>query len=330
MPKSSRGGAFALSLMGAFALGCFAAPPRAAAQTFPDHPVHIIVNFGAGGSADTLARLVGQELQNRLGQTFIVENKTGAGGNIGADFVAHASPDGYTLLVTPNSFALAPAFYTKLSYDPVKSFAPVTLFGFIPDVIVVHPSMPVKTLAELVALAKSKPGEISYASAGYGSGNHLRTELLKSLAGIDLVHVPYRANPIAEIDVIAGRVPVMFDLLLTALSHVKQGELRALATTSDKRSALLPEVPTSVEAGYPDLVSGTWFAAYAPANTPKPIVEKLNAEITAVLKSPAMAERLAGLGVEVTPGGPEELGRLTRDDFIKWAPVVTKAGIKPE
>ena len=304
--------------------------PVALAQGFPDHTVKIIVNFGAGGSADTLARLVGQELQGRLGQSFIVENKTGAGGNIGADFVAHAPPDGYTLLVTPNSFALAPAFYTKLSFDPVKDFAPVTLFGLIPDVIVVHPSVPVKTLPELVALAKSKPGQISYASAGYGSGNHLRTELFKSLAGIDLVHVPYRANPVAEIDVIGGRVPVMFDLMLTALSHVRQGELRALATTSDHRARLLPDVPTVGEIGYPDLVSGTWFGAYAPAGTPRAIVDKLNNEITAVLKAPAMVEKLEALGVEVTPGGPDELARLTRDDFTKWSPVVVKAGIKPE
>ncbi len=318
-----------LSLLWSMTSGVLA-PSRVLAQTFPDHTVHIIVNFGAGGSADTLARLIGQELQTRLGQSFVVENKTGAGGNIGADFVAHASPDGYTLLVTPNSFALAPAFYTKLSFDPVKSFAPVSLFGFIPDVIVVHPSLPVKTLADLVALAKSKPGQISYASAGYGSGNHLRTELFNQLAGIDLVHVPYRANPIAEIDVIGGRVPVMFDLLLTAISHIRQGELRALATTSDKRAALLPDTPTITETGYPDLVSGTWFGAYAPAGTPKAVVDKLNKEINAILTAPAMAERLATLGVEVTPGGPEELGRLTAEDFVKWAPVVVKAGIKPE
>ncbi len=302
----------------------------ARAQSYPDHAVKIIVNFGAGGSADTIARLVGQELQTRLGQSFFIENKTGAGGNIGADFVAHAPPDGYTLLVTPNSFALAPAFYTNLSYDPVKDFAPVTLFGLIPDIIVTHPSLAATSLAELVALAKSKPGQISYASAGYGSGNHLRTELFKSLAGIDLVHVPFRANPIAEIDVIAGRVPVMFDLQLTALPHVRAGELRALATTSAKRLPLLPDVPTAAESGFPDLVAGTWFGAYAPKGTPKEIVDKLNAGITAVLKTPAMAEKLAGLGVDVTPGGPDELGRLTREDFVKWSPVVAKAGIKPQ
>jgi tripartite-type tricarboxylate transporter receptor subunit TctC len=307
-----------------------AAAPAARAQKYPDHPVKMIVNFGAGGSADTLARLVGQELQNRFGQSFVVENKTGAGGNIGADFVAHAPPDGHTLLVTPNSFALAPAFYTKLSYDPVKDFAPVTLFGLIPDVIVVHPSIPATTLAELVALAKAKPGQLSYASAGYGSGNHLRTELFKSLAGISLEHVPFRANPIAEIDVIAGRVPVMFDLQLTALPHVRAGELRALATTSAKRTPLLPDIPTVSETGYPDLVSGTWFGAYAPKGTPPAVVDALNVEITRILNTPEMAARLAALGVEVTPGGPEELGRLTREDFVKWSPVVKQAGIVPE
>ena len=232
--------------------------------------------------------------------------------------------------MTPNSFAVAPAFSKKLTFDPVKSFAPVTLFGVIPDIVVVNPALPVTSIAELVALAKAKPGQIAYASAGYGSGNHLRTELFKSLAGIDLVHVPFRANPIAEVDVIAGRTPVMFDLMLTALPHIRSGELRALATTSAKRSPKLPDTPTIAEAGYPDLTSGTWFGAYAPAGTPKPIVDKLNSEINAVLAMPAMADRLATFGVEVTPGGPEALAKLTADDFVKWAPVVEKTGIKPE
>ncbi len=309
-------------------LAAGAAPSRA--QTYPDHPVHIIVNFGAGGSADTLSRLVAQELQTRLGQSFIVENKTGAGGNIGADFVAHAAPDGYTLLVTPNSFALAPAFYTKLGYDPVKSFAPVTFMAIIPDVIAVTAKLPVKTLADFVALAKSQPGQLSYASAGYGSGNHLRTELFKTLANIDLVHVPFRANPLAEIDVIGGRVPLIFDILLTALPHIQAGEMRALAITSDKRSPLLPDVPTIVEAGYPDLVSGTWFGAYAPAGTPKPIIDKLNAEILSIIRTPEMTKRFQALGADATAGGPEVLAKATADDFKKWAPVVAQAGIKPE
>ena len=313
-----------------FSVFIFLTPPLTLAQEYPVRPVKIIVNFGAGGSADTLARLVGQELQNRLGQSFIVENKTGAGGNIGADFVAHAPPDGYTLLVTPNSFALAPAFYTRLSFDPEKDFAPVTLFGLIPDVLVVHPSMPVTTVSEFVALVKTQPGQISYASAGYGSGNHLRMEFFKSLAGIDLVHVPFRANPIAEIDVIAGCVPAMFDLQLTAVPHIRDGQLRALATTSGKRSPLLPDVPTVSESGFPELVSGFWFAAYAPKGTQPVIVQKLNAEITAILKTPEIAAKLAALGVEVTPEGPDELGKLTHEELVKWGPVVVKAGIKAE
>ena len=286
------------------ALGLVFFASVAMAQTYPTRPIRVVVNFAAGGSADTLAQIIGQELSVRLGQSFVVENHTGAGGNIGADIVAKSPPDGYTLLLTPSSFALAPAFYANLSFDPSKDFAPVTLIGGIPSIVVVHPSLPVKTLAELIALAKSKPGQISYASADIGSGNHLLAELFKITAGIDLVHVPYRGNPLAEIDVIAGRVPVFIDLMLTGLPHVRSGELRALATTGVKRPSVMPDIPTVAEAGVPGLKSVAWFAIYAPAGTPKPIVDRLNGEISAVLAMPSMIEKLNALGVEVTPGGP--------------------------
>ena len=307
-----------------------AACSSALAQAWPDKPVHVIVPFPAGGSADTLARLIGQDLQDKLGQPFIVENRTGAGGNIGTEAVARAQPDGYTLLLTPSSIAIAPALYLRPGYDPVKDFSPVTLVGNIPMVVVVHPAMPVKTLAELIALAKSKPGQINYASAGFGTTNHLAVELFKVQTGIDMVHVPYRGNPLAMVDVIAGQVPVFFDFVLTGRPHVQSGAVRALATTGASRSQVLPEVPTVREAGVPDFEASTWFGIYAPTGTPKAIVDKLNTAVSAALASPTIRDRLITLGVEPMQGGPAPLEALTKSDLAKWGPVIQKAGIKPE
>ena len=302
----------------------------ALAQTWPDRPVHVIVPFPAGGSADTLARLIGQDLQDRLGQPFIIENRTGAGGNIGTEAVARAAADGYTLLLVPSSIALAPALFLHPGYDPVKDFSPVTLVGNIPMVVVVHPGLPVKSIAELVALAKSKPGQINYASAGFGSTNHLAVELFKVQTGTDLVHVPYRGNPIAVVDVIAGQVPVFFDFVLTGRPHVQSGAVRGLATTGATRSQVMPDLPTMQEAGVPGFEATTWFGVYAPAGTPKPIIDKLNEAIVAALASPLVKERFAGLGVEPMKSGPAALDALTRSDLAKWGPVIQKAGIKPE
>ena len=304
----------------------------AQAQTpaWPSKPVKLVVPFPGGGSADTLARIIGQELQERLGQPFIVENRTGAGGNIGTDAVAKAAPDGSTLLVTPSSIAIAPALYAKLTFDPVKDFEPITLVGNIPMVVVVHPSFAAKTMAELIAQAKAKPGEISYASAGFGTTNHLAVELFKTQTGIDLLHVPYRGNPLAMIDVIAGQVPVFFDFVLTGAPHVKSGSVRALATTGAQRSSVLPEVPTAIEAGVTGFEATTWFGFYAPAGTPKEIIAKLNTEIAAILAMPAVKAKLTGLGVEPMQGGPAALAELTKNDLAKWGPIIQKAGIKLE
>ncbi len=312
----------------ALALGALATP--AASQNWPARPVRLIVPFPAGGSADTLSRIIGQELQERLGQPFVVENRTGAGGNIGTDAVARAPADGSTFLVTPSSIAIAPALYTTLSFDPLKDFEPVTLIGNIPMVIVVNPAFPAKTLMELVAEAKAKPGKISYASAGFGTTNHLAVELFKSQTGIDLVHVPYRGNPLAMVDVMAGQVPVFFDFVLTGAPHVKSGAVRALATTGAQRSRVLPEVPTAVEAGVGGFEASTWFAFYAPAGTPKDIIEKLNTQIAAILALPAIQQKLSNLGVEPMPAGPAALAELTRGDLVKWGPIIAKAGIKLE
>jgi tripartite-type tricarboxylate transporter receptor subunit TctC len=300
----------------------------ASAQNYPSRSIAVVVPFPAGGSADTLARLIGQMLSERLGQAVIVENKPGAGGNLGTDAVAKAAPDGYTLLLTPSSIAIAPALYTKLPFDPIKDFAPVTLLGSIPMVVVVYPEFPPKTLAELIALAKAKPGEISYASAGNGSTNHLAVELFKIKTGIDMLHVPYRGNPLAIVDVIAGRVPVFFDFVLTGLPHVREGKVRALAVTGAHRSQVLPDVPTVAEAEVPGFEASTWFAVYAPAGTKPEIVEKLNAEILAVLALPKIRERLTALGVDILAEGPQGLAALTKSDLEKWGPIVQKAGVK--
>jgi tripartite-type tricarboxylate transporter receptor subunit TctC len=322
------GPALRIAVRALFALALALTATHASAADYPSRPINIVVPFPAGGSADTLARLIGQKLSESLGQPVVVENKPGAGGNLGTDIVAKAAPDGYTLLLTPSSIAIAPALYTKLPFDPVKDFAPVTLLASIPMVVVVNPEFPPKTLLELIALAKSKPGEISYASAGNGSTNHLAVELFKISTGIDMLHVPYRGNPLAIVDVIAGRVPVFFDFVLTGLPHIREGKVRALAVTSAHRSPVLPDVPTVAEAGVPGFEASTWFGVYVPSGTKPAVVEKLNAEILAVLANPAIRERLTALGVDVLAEGPEGLAALTKSDLEKWGPIVQKAGVK--
>jgi tripartite-type tricarboxylate transporter receptor subunit TctC len=259
-----------------------------------------------------------------------VENRTGAGGNIGTDAVAKATPDGTTLLLTPSSIAIAPALYAKLTWDPVKDFEPVTLVGSIPMVVVVHPSFPAQSLTELVAQAKARPGQINYASGGFGTTNHLAVELFKAQTGIDLVHVAYRGNPLAVVDVIGGHVPVFFDFVLTGAPHVRSGAVRALATTGAQRSSVLPDVPTAMEAGISGFEASTWFGVYAPAGTRKDMVTGISTEIAAVLAMPAVRKRLADLGLEPMQGGPAALGELTKSDLAKWGPIIQKAGIKLE
>ncbi len=311
-----------------FALMLVAPASSPSAQTYPSRTITFVVPFPAGGSADTIIRLIGFHLSERWRTPVVVENKPGTGGNIGQEAVAKAAPDGYTLLMAASSIAISPHLYRKLNYDPIKDYEPVTLVGSIPMVVVVHPAFPAKSIAELVALAKQKPGEIPYASAGNGTTNHLAVELFKVQTGIDLLHVPYRGNPLAILDVIGGRVPVFFDFVLTGLPHVREGKVRALATTGAKRSPVMPDVPTVIEAGVPGFEAATWFGIYAPAKTPREIVEKLNREVLAILALPAVKERLGALGVDIIAQGPVELAAITRADFAKWGPIVEKAGIK--
>jgi tripartite-type tricarboxylate transporter receptor subunit TctC len=306
------------------------AASQAAAQAWPTKPVRMIVPFPAGGSADTLSRLLGPHLTERLGQPFIVDNRPGAGGNIGTDLAAKAAADGYTFLMGVSSIAIAPSLYAKLPWDPVKDFAPVALIASTPNILVVHPAVPANSVAELIALAKAKPGQLNYASGGNGATNHLAGELFKRMTDTDIVHVPYRGNPLAVLDVLSGQVAMMFDFMITSLPHVKAGKLRPLAVTGTKRSHQVPELPTVAEAGVPGYEASTWFAVMAPAGTPVDIVMKLNAALNAVLRLPDVKQRLDTLGAEPLGGTPDDVAALIRADLVKWTEVIKAANIRLE
>ena len=322
MPLLSRIAGLAL-----LALGAALSAVPAAAQSTASRPMKFIVPFGPGGSGDTIARLIGQHLSERTGQTVVVENRMGAGGNIGADAVAKSDPDGTTLLMAANYLAMSPSLYTKMSYDPMKDLAPVTMVGDVPMVVVVNLSVPAQSIKELVALAKSKPGELAYATPGHGTSTHLASELFKQQAGIDMRHVPYRANPLAMNDVIGGQVPVFMDLVTTGAPHVRGGKVRGLATTGAKRSAVLPELPTMIEAGVPDFDVTTWIAVFTAGGTPRDTAARLHKEIAVILAIPAVKERLATFGVEMSGEGPDRLAAILKSDTEKWGAVVRKAGI---
>ncbi len=251
----------------------------------------------------------------------------GAGGNIGADAVAKSEPDGTTLLMGANYLAIAPNLYKKLSYDPIKGLAPITNIGSIPKVLVVNLAVPAGTVAELIALAKSKPGELAYATPGLGTSTHLATELLKQQTGTDLRHVPYRANPLAMQDVIGGQIPVFFDFVTTGAPHVRGGKVRGLATTGLKRSPVLPELPTMIEAGVPNFEVSTWIALFAAAGTPRDTIIRLHNEIATILLMPAVKDRLHALGYDVAAEGPDQLAALMKSDTEKWGAVIQKANI---
>jgi tripartite-type tricarboxylate transporter receptor subunit TctC len=299
----------------------------AQAQPLPSKPIKFIVPFGPGGSGDTLARLIGQHLAERIGQPVVAENRMGAGGNIGADAVAKSEPDGTTLLMGANYLAISPNLYKRMNYDPMKDLAPVTLVGSIPNVLVVNNSVPARSVAELIALAKSKPNEFAYATPGLGTSTHLATEMFKQQTGTEIRHVPYRANPLAMNDVIGGQIQVFFDFVTTGAPQVRGGMVRGLATTGAKRSHVLPELPTMLEAGVPDFEVSTWIAIYARAGTPRATIDRLHADIAAILALPPVKERLATLGYDVAAAGPDTLAALMKSDTERWGAVIQKAGI---
>jgi tripartite-type tricarboxylate transporter receptor subunit TctC len=315
-----------MKLLATLALSLFAL--AAQAQGYPDRPVRLIVPFAAGGSSDTISRIIAGKLGASLGQTIVVENKPGAGGNIGGDLVAKSAPDGYTLLFAAGSTAINPSLYASMPFDPLKDLEPVIHICNVTGILVTHPSVAVKTVPELVQLMRAKPGTINYASAGAGTVIHLAGELFKMKSGVQMTHVPYKGSGPALTDLIGGQVQIMFANMPGTLQHVKAGRLNVLAVTSAKRSPLLPEVPTIAETGIDGYAASTWFGVFAPAGTPKDIVAKLNAELNKALHAPELAEILRNEGAEAIGGTPEEFRTFFRGEVARWAPVVKTAGVK--
>ena len=305
------------------------APQVARAQAYPSRPVKIIVSFAAGGPTDILARLTAQWLSERLGQQFIVENRPGGGGNIGAEAVVRSAPDGYTLLMIDATPAVNATLYDKLNFDVLRDIAAIAAMAQQPQIMLVHPSVPAKTVPEFIAYAKANAGKINMASGGTGSPPHMAGELFKLTAGIDLLHVPYRGTGAAYADLLGGRVQVAFFGPVSAMEHVKSGTLRALAVTASKRCGDLPDIPTVAEF-LPGYEAYSWFGVAAPKNIPTEIVLKLNQEINAALADPKIKARLADLGATVLPGSPADFGKLIADETEKWGKVVRTANIKPE
>lgn len=301
---------------------------QAQAPSFPKQPVTLVVPFPAGGPTDAMARVLALKLGERLGQQVVVENRGGAGGSIGAEFVARAPADGYTLLFgTTGIMAFNPSLYSKLRYDPLKDFAPISLMAITMNVLVVNPQMPARNLSELVKLAKAKPGEITYGSAGNGSTNHISGELLRTTADIQISHVPYKGSAPALVDLLGGRITMMFDTIAQQKQNIAAGKLRPLVVTGPRRSPLLPEVPTAQEAGLKDFDVSPWFGVLAPAGTPAPVIERLNREVVAVMSTDEMKERMKVDGAEAHPTTPSEFGAMIRQDLAKWTPVVKASGI---
>lgn len=301
----------------------------ASAQSYPNRAIRLVVPFPAAGTTDILARAAAQKLTEAFGQSVVVDNRPGAAGNIGSDLVAKSAPDGYTLLMgTVGTHAINPSLYSKMPYDHVKDFVPVVLVAGVPNVLVVNPALPVNSVADLIKLAKDKPGQINFASSGSGTSIHLSGELFKTMAGVDITHVPYKGSSPALIDLIGGQVQIMFDNLPSALPQIKAGKLRAIAVTSLKRAPVLPDVPTISESGLPGFEASSWFGVLAPAGTPAPIVARINAEVNKWLQSAEAREKLLSQGAEAAGGSPEQFANHIRAESEKWAKVVKASGAK--
>ena len=300
-------------------------------QTYPEKPVRVVVPFPAGGAADIVARQVAQGLATNLGGQFVVDNRAGAGGAIGAELVARAQPDGYVLLFASSSaISIAPHISVKVPYDALRDFTPIVLIAFAPNVLVVHPSLPARSAKELIAIAKAKPGALNFASNGSGTLSHLTGELFMQRAGIKMVHVPYKGAAPAVVDTMAGNVTVLFAAYPSVAAQARAGKLRALAVTSAKRAEIAPELPTIAEAALPGFESTQWWGLYGPAGLPVAIVNRLSAETNKVLKTADVRKRLAADGAEAAGGTPAQLAAFHKADFEKWAKVVKAAGVKPE
>ena len=303
------------------------AQPATEAKDWPSRAIHLIVPFPAGSSPDLIARVLSEKLASALGQPVIVENRPGAGGNLGTALVARAAPDGYTIgLSIPGPLAVNTVLYKKMEYDPFKDLAPVSLVGASPNVLVVDPGLNVDSVKEFVALAKSQPGKLNYGSVGNGSASHLTMELFKEAAGIDLVHVPYPGSPQVNAAILSGQIAAGFVVPATAMPLVQAGRLKALATTTSVRSIVLPEYPTLAEAGYPEVVSTAWQGIVAPAKTPRPIIERLSRELVAALRSEDVREKMIRLYFQPIGTAPEGLASLMRSEVERWGKVIRKTG----
>jgi tripartite-type tricarboxylate transporter receptor subunit TctC len=298
------------------------------AQSYPGKPVRVLVGFPPGAGIDISVRLVAARLTETLGRQFVVDNRAGAGGNIAVETAARAAPDGYTLIGLTSGAVIAQSAYKKAPFDIGKELAPVGMIALAPLILTAHPSVPARSLRELVTLAKAKPGQLSYATPGTGTAPHVTCELLKLEFGIDLLHVPYKGNAPAVADVMGGNVLLSFSNILTALPHVKTGRLRPIAITSAKRSAIAPDVATVAESGLPGFESGTWYGIMVPTGTPRAIIEQLNREIVRVVELPDTREKLLAQGAEPMTGPPEHMDRFVRGEIVRWAKVVKAAGIR--
>jgi len=304
--------------------------PAQTADGWPNKPLRFILPFPPGGGTDILGRLIADRMTASLGQPVVTENRGGAGGNVGAEAAARSAPDGYTLVLVAPSLAISPSLYSKLNYDPVKDFAPVSLVATVPNVMVTHPSVPANTLAEFIRFAKTKPGGMNFGSGGSGTSNHLAGELFNIVAGVKLVHVPYKGVNLAMNDVLSGQIHLVVIGVPAAAPHIKAGKLRALALVAPQRASALPEVPTVAEAGLPNFEVTTWYGILAPAGTPKPIVTRLNAELVKIMHAPEMKDRLATMATDPVTSTPEEFADYIKREIVKWGEVVRQAGLKAD
>jgi len=315
----------------AISLCLLLAPLTASAQSFPSKPIRVVIPFVAGGSSDIVGRAIGSKFQEFLGQPAVVENKPGANGAIAAEFVAKSDPDGHTILVgSIGVFSINPALFKDLRYNPLRDFAPVTLAVTTPNVLITKPALAANSMTELVDYAKKNPGKLSYCSSGTGSSDHLTAELLNQVAGISAVHVPYKGGAACQTDIMGGQVDISFQNLGAVTNYIRGNRMKALAVTAKARNPQLPNVPTTAEGGYPDLVVTSWQAVAAPAKTPSEIVAKLNDAAVKALRVPEVRERMGQIGFEVVGSTPDEFGRFMKEEVERWTEVVKRGGIKPE
>ncbi len=306
-----------------------AMPSLATAQAYPAKPIRWISPWPAGGANDIFSRAIGQKIGESLGQQVLVDNRPGAAGTIGTDIAAKAPADGYTLVMGSSpTHAIAPALYPALPYDPLRDFSAVTLVGSVPNVLVLHPSVPAKTVKEFIAVAKARPGKLNFASTGNGTSQHLSAELFKFMAGLDMVHIPYKGTAPALTELVAGQVDLAFENMPALIPHIQAGRLRALAVTTTKRSAVMPELPTIAEAALPGYDASVWFGVFAPAGTPRPVVDRLHGEILKALQTQDLKSRMVAMGTDVSGIGPDDFSAYVRKEIPKWANLVKAAGVK--